>query len=267
MASASELQLTHKNPPIVELALSILFEPNEKLNDVHLGPFWWDNRADFPSVEPMQPIRMELETFASGSSFSGPALTVQLMNEPETRLMMNSEDRSWLCQLQRDRMVVNWRKLNSEYPRYPAVKSKLQTMWDKWSDFATKVGGSAPVPTKWELVYVNKLSLTTKQSLGWEKVLPGLFHSELKEPSGGRLVGRRCQWIWDIDTLNTRLVVDSAPATQEPLDSIILSFTARGVKQPSKDIWQALDDGHTLARTYFDKVVSNEILLQCDANP
>ncbi len=78
MPAVMDLQTPPKNPPIVELALSILFEPNEKLNDAHLGPFWWDNRADFTAVEPMQPIRMEPETFASGSSFSGPALTVQL---------------------------------------------------------------------------------------------------------------------------------------------------------------------------------------------
>ncbi len=163
-------------------------------------------------VEPFQPIRTDLESFASGSPFSGPPIQLEFINEPETRLMMSSADGDWLCQLQKDRMVINWRKAKSEYPRYPAVKSKLHFMWGKGSDFASKVGGQTPVPAKWELVYVNRITPPSTQSLGWEKIVPGLFHDGLMEPQGGRLVGRRCQWVWDIESLNTRLVVDSRPA-------------------------------------------------------
>lgn len=79
MPTLDDLQRDPKNPPIVELALSILFEPNWNLNDVHLGPFWWDNRDFFPTVEPVQPIRTDHETFATGSPFSAKELTVQLI--------------------------------------------------------------------------------------------------------------------------------------------------------------------------------------------
>lgn len=178
--------------------------------------------------------------------------------------MMCSAERDWLCQLQKDRMVVNWRRLGSTYPRYEAVRNKLQTMWKNWSEFSSKISGIIPAPSKWELVYVNKLSFESSQDAEWEKVLPGLFHPGLNEPSGGRLIGRRCQWVWDVDALCTRLIVESRPTTHEFLDSIILIITARGVIQPSKDIWGALDDGHVLARDYFKKVVSSEILAQCD---
>ncbi len=262
MILASDSNLPNSNPPIVELALSILFEPIVSLNDVHLGPFWWENKGSFPTVEPVQPIRFNAESFAFGKPFSDKNLTIELLGEPETRLMMSSADGDWLCQLQRDRMVINWRKVNSEYPRYPAVRSKLESMWSSWCDFVLKVVGSAPVATKWELIYVNKVT-PTKENIGWEKVLPGLFHAELKQPTGGRLVGRRCQWIWDIESMNTRLVVDSAPAKQVPDDSVILSFTARGELTSSKEVWESLDDAHELVVSFFRSVVSSDILFQC----
>ena len=262
MTLVSDPKLPDSNAPIVELALSILFEPIVSVNDVHLGPFWWENRGSFPTVEPVQPIRSNSESFAFGTPFSGQNLTIELLGEPETRLMMSSADGDWLCQLQRDRMVINWRKINSYYPRYPAVRSKLESMWSSWCDFVLKIVGNAPVATKWELIYVNKVT-PTEHNLGWEKVLPGLFHAELKQPTGGRLVGRRCQWVWDVESLNTRLVVDSVPAKHGPDDSVILSLTARGELSSSKSVWESIDDAHELAVGFFRSVVSNEILSQC----
>jgi len=250
------------NAPIVELALSILFEPIVSLNDVHLGPFWWENKASFPTVEPVQPIRSNTDSFAFGTPFSSQNLTIELMGEPETRLMMSSADGDWLCQLQKDRMVINWRKINSEYPRYNAVKSKLESMWSSWCNFVLKIAESAPVVTKWELIYVNKV-IPAKDNSGWEKVLPGLFHAELKQPIGSRLVGRRCQWVWDIESLNTRLVVDSAPAKQGSDDSIVLSLTARGEASSSKNVWESIDDAHELVLSFFRSVVSGDVLSQC----
>ena len=135
-------------------------------------------------------------------------------------------------------------------------------MWSKWSDFALTAGGVAPVPSKWELVYVNKIVPPSKD-LGWEKIIPGLFHKELVTPEAGRLIGRRCQWVWDLDELSTRLVVEARPSLNDPKDSIVMTVTARGEAHPTKDIWQAIDDGHELSVNFFESVVSKEMLLEC----
>ncbi len=213
--------------------MSVQFDPPKGLNQAHLGAFWVTQRETLPNVRAMPPIAMTNEDFGSQGQWLSPSLQFALTSEPDCRLQMTSADDQWMCQVQRNRLVFNWRKRTKDYPRFGVTWDRFRDAWQAWQAF---LGDYKIVPPKsrlWELTYVNrvpKYNLWSEPS-DWPKIFPGLWGGGFAASEGAELRGFQGQWIWELTDPPARLFVESKPGRSvgEPhQDVLLLSLTARG---------------------------------------
>lgn len=263
--------VTYDAPPLVEVAMSIQFDPPKGLNQAHLGAFWVTQKDTLPHVRAVQPIVTTNEVFGGQGQWLPPSLQLELTNEPDCRLQMTSSDDQWMCQVQRNRLVINWRKRNGEYPRFSATWHRFRKACQAWETF---LGGLEMAPLKlrlWELTYVNRIP---KENLwdkpgDWPKVFPGLWGGNFAAVEGAELGGFQGQWVWESAEPPARLYVEPRPgrSVEEPHeDVLLLSLTARGLfsadfksnKDPNTDpIESGMSSGHDLIVGTFDRIASD----------
>src|SRR5689334_18752740 len=107
-----------RNPPIAEVVCGVTFKPLKSLLAPHLGLFWAMVRSDFPTCREVEPLMPVFETFDESPAVQD--FTLPLL----PRVWFVSKDQNGIIQIQRDRLLQNWRKvrLTDEYPRYTKVK-------------------------------------------------------------------------------------------------------------------------------------------------
>ena len=249
------------------------FDPPKGLNQAHLGAFWGSQKDDFPLVRAIQPISTTDEVFGNQGQWLPPSLQFALTNEPDCRLQMTSFDDQWMCQVQRDRLVINWRKRSDQYPRFSATWSRFQEAWRVWQAFLAELKFAPLTPRLWELTYVNRI---TKENLwespsDWPKVFPGLWGGAFASVDGASLRGFHGQWVWESADPVARIYVEPKPGRstdKPPQDLLLLSLTARGpVGPPDAGIQQVevatsepmefgMNCGHALIVSTFDNIAS-----------
>lgn len=250
--------------------MSVQFEPPKGLNQAHLGSFWATQRTSLPRVRAVQPIATTNEDFGGPGQWLPPSLQLALTNEPDCRLQMTSEDDQWMWQLQRNRLVVNWRKRSNAYPRFSATRDRFQAAWVTWSAFLAEMQIPSPKPQLWELTYVNRIP---KDKLwaspgDWPSVLPGLWGGAFATVQGAALRGFHGQWVWESIDPRARLYVEPKPgrSTEESNEEVmLLSLTARGpVDGPNSSVSIAADRihdgisfGHRFIVETFDRIASD----------
>lgn len=145
-----------QRPPVVEVALGVQFaHPVVTLDVLSALVVRW--REEYPFNEPQEPLPRVVETF--DRPIGGPTLELRLgASWPRTWLL--SADQSRLIQLQPDRVIVNWRRVEEgdEYPRYATLRPWLLTVLREVLAVATEYGGPpAPIDAV-EVTYVNELA-------------------------------------------------------------------------------------------------------------
>ena len=157
--------------------MSIQFEPPRGLNAAHLGAFWMTQRHDLPNVRTLQPIPSVQDDFGGVGQWLPPSLQFALNTEPDCRFQMVSADEQWMCQLQRNRIVVNWRRRAEHYPRFGATWQRFRELWTCWREFLGSMGLPRTRPQIWELTYVNRIPQGElwSQAGDWPQVFPGLW--------------------------------------------------------------------------------------------
>ena len=100
--------------------MSVQFDPPSALTVAHLGQFWATQKNIFPNVKAIQPIISTSEDFGNEGQWLPPSLRLAFSDEPQCRLQMTSADDQWMCQIQPDRLVVNWRK------RLPTTRDSMR---------------------------------------------------------------------------------------------------------------------------------------------
>lgn len=267
--------ITYDAPPLVEVAMSLQFEPPEGLNQAHLGAFWATQRTSLPIVRAVQPIATTIEVFGNQGQWLPPSLQLALTNEPNCRLQMISSDEQWMCQVQRDRLVINWRKRSEQYPRFSSTWGRFQDTWRLWQSFLADLNFPPLTPRLWELTYVNRISKRDlwESPSDWPRLFPGLWGGELVTVDGSGLRGLQGQWVWESTDPVARLYVEQKPARstdKPPEDVLLLSLTARGPVVPldagvhacdvatSELIESGMNCGHSLIVTRFDRIASND---------
>jgi uncharacterized protein (TIGR04255 family) len=151
------------SPPVVEVAISLQFEPLEALHSSHLGLLWNAFRSEgFSNTEDHAELAPVVEDFDPKPT---PRVGVRLQAfddaPPLPRIWFLNSARNELIQIQRDRFIVNWRKGADAqpYPRYVNIKRRLQ------SEFATFIACLASENlgairlTQCELTYVNHITV------------------------------------------------------------------------------------------------------------
>lgn len=191
-----------ENPPVVEVALSVQFEPLP-LTSKHLALLWEKHRDEFQDWQDHPPIAPSFELFGPGSTR---AVTWRMGGGgPLPRAIFRNTDGTGLKQYQPDRFVRNWAKASGTlYPRYESVRAPFETDLHELVAFASEQSLGEVVPNQCEVTYVNLIPLTGSVSgvispwsgtnsdsfLGEPESLEIGAHFTIEEPSGGEPVGR-----------------------------------------------------------------------------
>jgi len=267
--------ISYDTPPLVEVAMALRFDPPTGFGQAHLGAYWASRKREFPRVRAVQPISTANESFGGERQWLPPSLQLALTNEPDSRLQMTSSDDQWMLQVQRNRLVINWRKRSKEYPRFEAAWDRFKSSWIDWTKFIHDLNFSPPIPQLWELTYVNRIPQGTlwDTPADWPNVFPGLWGGKLAVVDDAQLCGFHGQWVWEHSSFPARLYVEPKPVRLSgppPQDVLLLSLTARGIIPPVQSeasveigsemerIESGIRCGHDFIVSTFDKIASIE---------
>ncbi len=146
-----------RNPPLAETVLSLQFEPIAGLTSAHLGLLWQRFRERLPLIEEQPPLPPMLETFGPPS----PARVEVTVEEkpPVPRLWFLNQDKTELIQVQADRFIHNWRKMEgmAPYPRFEAIRDKFRGEVATLGKFLEDEEMRSPIVNQCEVTYVNHI--------------------------------------------------------------------------------------------------------------
>ncbi|HEX8843076.1 MAG TPA: TIGR04255 family protein [Pyrinomonadaceae bacterium] len=146
-------------PPVIEVVLSVQFNPVEKLRGPQIGLLWAAYKDRFPQIEEHIPLDPVLETFGVR-----PAQQVSVKFElsdvpPIPRVWFLNERGDQLIQVQQDRFIHNWRKVaeEDEYPRYGNLTTSFRNELDLFGRFLEEEQLGDLSFNQCEVTYVNHI--------------------------------------------------------------------------------------------------------------
>ena len=146
------------NPPVIEVALSVAFQPLDGYTTAHSGLFWHRVADRFPRAQQQPPLTIPAEHESTKPPDEVPAeAPFQLLDLPQPRIWLVTEDDSELIQLQGDTFAQNWRKSRPEqpYPRYEHVLKRFEDGFRSFATFTEEQQLGSPKPLRCEVTYVN----------------------------------------------------------------------------------------------------------------
>jgi uncharacterized protein (TIGR04255 family) len=157
-------------PPVVEVACGVHFVTPTPIKTVHIGLFHRLVVDDFPSFEDAAPIQSLIELpLGQPQAQEFEVLPIP----PLRRCWLLSADGKSLLQLQGDRIIFNWKKIETEdqYPSYESVIQKFEAYFSKFLKFLDEEGIGVPAYKQFELIYVNHIHKSNGLSDGTGRVL------------------------------------------------------------------------------------------------
>lgn len=145
-----------ERPPVDEVVLSIQFG-DVALRNVDIG-LLWDGcfRDEYPTVEEQAPIPPIFETFGSLQPVPPPSLQLMPFDQM-ARFWFVSENQNELVQVQRDRLIHNWRvrRPEDQYPHYEALRSRFESEILKFQSFIHESKLGSIEVNQCEVSYIN----------------------------------------------------------------------------------------------------------------
>lgn len=145
-------------PPVSEVVCGVYFQSLDDLQVAHVGSLWERLRQDFPRTETLPPLPPTL--IANGpSDFQVQFQFGPIEASPFPRVWFVSADDATLVQVQRDRLIINWRRRaeDSSYPSYSVIIAKLRDVLGLLVGFLEEQSLGTPELVGVELAYVNAL--------------------------------------------------------------------------------------------------------------
>ena len=270
-----------RKPPIVESLLGLQFEPIEGLTSAHLGLLWERFRDEFPSIQEQPPLRPAIEEF--GPPKRPISVTIE-EGLPTPRLWFLNDSGTRLIQVQTNRFIDNWRRLQKDqdenpYPRYEPRRARFLEEVRVLKEFLKCEGLGPIVVNQCEVTYVNHI----EPSGVWEnhghiaRVFNGCsfahaeflqapedagFHARFLIPAEfGAPIGRLSVAVnpaWDRETkqpiFRTSLTARGAPLSEGDEGAFaffdlgrrwIVKGFAELTTPEMHDVWQRCDEGGT----------------------
>lgn len=251
------MKMKFGNPPINELIIGVYFEsPIQKLRTEHIGLIWTRLRDHLPTVEQKAPIVTRLQ----------PRLTI--LNEPDLfqRYWFVSEDSASLIQIQRDAFIHNWRRKDSEYPRYSKqVKPKFDKYYSIFESFIEdEVKEDRPRIGICELAYVDVVDICDywKGPQDTAKVIPSLAESLRGFGNEPAIAVNNVTLFKPKSDIELSVGIRTTQSTNgSEATRLLLEFRARGhmggVLKADTDSW--FSDAHETILEWFSRLTSKEI--------
>jgi uncharacterized protein (TIGR04255 family) len=147
-----------KNPPVNEVACSVVFSPLTEYTTAHSGLFWHNVRGKYTRAEQREPLVIppELEAPPTLESALTPPELARLVYP---RIWLLTSDGTELIQLQRDVFVRNWRQQRGDetYPRFPTLFQRFEEDFRAFRHFVREQRLGTIEPSHCELTYVNNI--------------------------------------------------------------------------------------------------------------
>lgn len=245
----------YDKPPVVEVAMGVQFAPIEQFSAAHVGLYWGAIRDTFSRVEEQAPIAHIVERPADQQAPTGASFAI--LPKPELpRIWFIDTSGNCIIQIQRDRFLHNWRKLNpsDKYPRFPSVQEGFFRYWTGFTDFLADQALEVK-PDQCELTYVNFIG----KGEGWETMadLSSLFTNFVWRTRTGFLpIPENVRWSlrFPFPEEMGRLHVDVVPVRVQPGNDLAIRFslTARGRPSNIEDV-DSMKQWYELAREWIVK--------------
>ncbi len=151
------------NPPVNEVVCGILFKPLMNMLTPYVGLLWEKYRDEYPICQEAPPIIPIIETQGDHPADQKPEFAEI---PPLPRVWYVHKDGNGVIQVQRDRFLHNWRKLNQKdkYPRFEKVFGMFTKHLQAFNSFLNDHRLGAISPLQFELTYVNQI----QQGEGWK---------------------------------------------------------------------------------------------------
>jgi len=251
-----------RNPPVVEVALSILFDTLPGYRSAHAGLFWQRIRDRFPLTEDLPELPVIVEEVGGPA----PPPRLEIIEHPRVRTWFHSSDRTQLLQVQSNRVAYNWKKGSSEheYPSYNEVESRFCQLLPTFEEFVAQENLGRIETTQAELTYVNHIR---EPHQAVDRVFRFFRHQQgeafLPKPEDVARYTARYPIVEPSGELRGRLIVELQPAylTFDRTEVLSLNMVARG-KPVSPDIDGALrflKIGHEWIVRGFTELTTSEM--------
>lgn len=149
----------YTNPPVKEVALSVMFE-RLAITTSQIGALWERGfRSEFPKTEDQPPIELPVERERERHPLQQQAV-VQLMSVPTpVRAWFLTPSGTQLIQVQPDRFTHNWRAGGTDepYPHYESIRARFVSELDSFVHFLQDERLGELKPTQCEVTYVNHI--------------------------------------------------------------------------------------------------------------
>ncbi|MGB6658107.1 MAG: TIGR04255 family protein, partial [Xanthobacteraceae bacterium] len=170
---------------MTEVVLGVQFNSLERFLSPHLGLIWDVFREEFPLIEEHAYFPPVFETFGASAPFMFPSINIPIMARPEmARIHFINRERTQLLQVQRDRLIHNWRKIGqgADYPRFEKMIEVFETGYRKFVSTIDQENLGPVVPNQCEVSYINQIAVSAGQTF-WS-----LFASTFPNCSAGATV-------------------------------------------------------------------------------
>ncbi len=159
-----------RKPPLAETVLSLQFEPLAGLTTAHIGLLWERLRKQLPLVEEHPPLPAMFEKFETPAP--GQVEVTFEEKPPVPRVWFLNQAGSELVQLQADRFIHNWRKMEGldPYPRYEPIRDTFRDEVATFEQFLRDEKLGPLAVNQCEVTYVNHI----ERDSVWER------HGELE---------------------------------------------------------------------------------------
>lgn len=138
---------SYKSPPINEVSCGMRFRYSDKLLIPHIGLLWDKFRADYPVIKHAQPV----------ATVKGEILVDEVLGTPLPRVQFINKSDDQLVQFQFDRFYFNWRRRQSDYPRYSQIIKNFEKVYNIIADFFREFELGELEPIEYELNYTNHI--------------------------------------------------------------------------------------------------------------
>ena len=245
--------VTYENPPINEVACSVLFNPIKGLQIKHLSALWNEyvpQLSLFEEYPPLPPI--------SDKDFDEAPRMLPI------RVWFSDKSENELVQVQFNRFIYNWRKRlpDDVYPGYETVVSNFEEFYSIFQDFLTSEQIGTIAPIQFELTYFDHIL----ENEGWTSLndLGNIFpnfdsqRNEHKLPEAVRDIS--WQMLFDLpkDFGRLQLSIESH-RRQDNRKLLNLQLTARSGAELYKPMRKWFDIVHVDILQLFVNLVSDEI--------
>jgi uncharacterized protein (TIGR04255 family) len=240
-----------ENPPVTEVVCGVLFKPINAFLTPYLGLLWEKYKSDYPESREVAPLDPIIERYDEL-----PQIMLDISNVPPLpRIWFVQEKGNGIIQVQRDRFLHNWRKVDAqdEYPRYHIVKQMFMDRFSRFKEFLTQNSLGDIDPLQYEMTYINHIS----QGEGWSdlleigKVFPDFAFRTQKERFLPKPSGINWQTTFKLPGREGRMhaVVRYVKVRETGQPLLLLELTVRGIGEDKS--FEGMESWFDLAREWI----------------